>query len=68
MSTAAKFRILGIQQIAIGGLEKSALTNFWVNTLGIKKVGEYRAEVKFIYVMTITIKIIIITTTTERER
>ncbi len=47
MSSGAKpFRVLGIQQIAIGGLDKSVLTKFWVNTLGIEKVGEYKAEVR----------------------
>jgi hypothetical protein len=50
MSSAARpFRVLGIQQIAIGGLDKSALTKFWVNTMGIEKVGEYKAEVRLFF-------------------
>jgi len=39
------FRILGLQQIAIGGLDKSILVDFWVNKLGCMKVSEYISEV-----------------------
>lgn len=42
----SKFKVLGVQQIAIGGLDKAALSSFWVDTMGIKKVGSYRAEVR----------------------
>lgn len=38
------FRILGVQQIAIGGLDKGALQNLWVDVLGVEQVGEYRSE------------------------
>jgi len=38
------FRILGIQQIAVGGLDKGLLSQFWVNNLGLKKVGQYKSE------------------------
>jgi len=38
------FQILGIQQIAIGGLDKKLLSSLWVDTFGLKKVGEYVAE------------------------
>ena len=41
---ASSFKVLGIQQVAIGGLDKKALSAFWVDTLGVKKVGDYRAE------------------------
>ena len=41
---ASSFKVLGIQQVAIGGLDKGALSSFWVDMLGVKKVGEYRAE------------------------
>ena len=40
----SSFRVLGIQQVAIGGLDKGALSSFWVDKMGIKKVGDYRAE------------------------
>ncbi len=37
------FTILGIQQIAIGGPDLSALRSLWVDTLGVSKTGEYEA-------------------------
>lgn len=45
-STAAKkFKVLGVQQIAIGGLDKALLSKFWVDTMGVTKVGDYKSEV-----------------------
>lgn len=38
------FKILGIQQIAIGGLDKSKLSKFWVDLLGLTKVNEFKSE------------------------
>jgi len=38
------FKILGIQQIAIGGLDKSKLSKFWVNLLGLTKVNEFKSD------------------------
>ena len=38
------FRILGLQQIAIGGLDKQRLRALWVDTLGIEATGSYRSE------------------------
>lgn len=38
------FRILGIQQIAVGGLDKQALRRFWVDTLGLEPTGSFRSE------------------------
>ncbi len=38
------FRILGMQQIAIGGLDVGALRSLWVDTLGVEKVGDYTSE------------------------
>ena len=38
------FRVLGIQQVAIGGLDKGALSALWTGLLGIEKVGDYVAE------------------------
>jgi len=37
------FRILGLQQIAIGGLDKQRLRTLWVDTLGIEVTGTYRS-------------------------
>lgn len=38
------FNILGIQQIAIGGEDKSKLSTFWVDLLGITKTGDFKSE------------------------
>ena len=38
------FRILGIQQIAIGGLDKARLRTLWVDTLGLELGGNYVSE------------------------
>jgi lactoylglutathione lyase len=38
------FRILGIQQVAVGGLDKEKLRRLWVDTLGVAAVGSYRSE------------------------
>ncbi len=42
--TERPFRVLGVQQIAVGGLDKSALRRFWVDTLGLSSVRTYRSE------------------------
>jgi lactoylglutathione lyase len=36
--------VLGIQQIAVGGLDKRSLRGFWVDMLGLTPVGTYRSE------------------------
>ena len=38
------FRILGLQQIAIGALDKGKLRSFWIELLGLTKTGEFRSE------------------------
>lgn len=38
------FRILGLQQIAVGGLDLSGLRSLWVDTLGVEKVGDFESE------------------------
>lgn len=38
------FRVLGIQQIAVGSADKSALTQLWVDTLGLEVTGNYKSE------------------------
>jgi lactoylglutathione lyase len=38
------FRVLGLQQIAIGGLDKGRLRRLWVETLGLQVTGDYRSE------------------------
>jgi len=42
--TARPFRILGIQQIAIGGPRKAALRTLWVDLLGLAVQSSYRSE------------------------
>jgi lactoylglutathione lyase len=43
-STARPFRVLGVQQIAIGGPSKAALRGLWVDLLGVPAVGTFRSE------------------------
>ena len=38
------FRILGLQQIAVGGLDKGALRTLWIETLGLESHGSYQSE------------------------
>ena len=38
------FRILGLQQIAVGGTDKARLAALWVDTLGLAVTGTYRSE------------------------
>jgi lactoylglutathione lyase len=38
------FRILGIQQIAIGSTDKAKLRSLWVDILGLPLVGNFRSE------------------------
>jgi lactoylglutathione lyase len=37
------FKVLGIQQIAVGGLDKNKLRKLWVDTLGLEMAGSYRS-------------------------
>ena len=38
------FKVLGIQQIAVSGLDKTRLRSLWVDTLGLELSGTYRSE------------------------
>jgi lactoylglutathione lyase len=38
------FRVLGLQQIAVGGASKAALRTLWVDLLGLASEGSYRSE------------------------
>jgi lactoylglutathione lyase len=42
--TTRPFRVLGIQQIAIGGPDKHALAGLWVDLLGLTPTGRYTSE------------------------
>ena len=41
---ARPFRVLGLQQVAIGALDKAPLSALWEGLLGVEKVGSYRSE------------------------
>ena len=38
------FKILGIQQIAIGGPSKDRMKNLWVDMFGLSVTGNFRSE------------------------
>jgi lactoylglutathione lyase len=38
------FRVLGLQQIAVGGPDKRALRRLWIDLLGLTLEGEFRSE------------------------
>jgi lactoylglutathione lyase len=38
------FKVLGIQQVAIGAADKSALRRLWVDTLGLTPRGNFKSE------------------------
>jgi lactoylglutathione lyase len=38
------FKVLGIQQIAIGGTSKARLQKLWVDMLGLELTGSFRSE------------------------
>ncbi len=43
-STSRPFKVLGIQQIAIGGPSKRALQKLWVDMFGLEVTGSYRSD------------------------
>jgi lactoylglutathione lyase len=38
------FRVLGLQQIAVGSTDKQRLRHLWVDVLGLQVTGNYRSE------------------------
>ncbi len=42
--TERPFRVLGIQQIAIGGPSKTALRHLWVDLFGLSVTGTFRSD------------------------
>jgi len=38
------FSVLGVQQIAVGGVDKSVLRKLWVDTFGLTLTGTFRSE------------------------
>ena len=41
---ARPFKVLGIQQIAIGGPSKDALRKLWIDLLGVPQTGTFKSE------------------------
>lgn len=44
MSSERPFKVLGVQQIAIGGVSKERLRTLWVDKLGLPLTGQFRSE------------------------
>ena len=44
MSDARPFKVLGVQQIAIGGLDKQKLSKFWVDIMGLTYGHTYKSD------------------------
>jgi lactoylglutathione lyase len=42
--TTRPFKVLGIQQVAVGAANKSALRRLWVDTLGLTPHGSFKSE------------------------
>ena len=43
MTEPRPFRILGVQQIALGSADKARLARLWVDLLGLERTGSYRS-------------------------
>ncbi len=43
-SNARPFRVLGLQQVAVGGRDKAALRTLWCDLLGLPLTGTFRSE------------------------
>ena len=44
MNTERPFKVLGIQQVAIGAASKEKLRTLWVDQLGLAVTGQFRSE------------------------
>jgi len=44
MTVERPFRVLGVQQIAIGGPDKQRLRKLWVDVFGLEVTGTFRSE------------------------
>lgn len=42
--TSRPFTVLGVQQIAVGGVSKQALRRLWIDMLGLVQTGTFRSE------------------------
>jgi len=44
VASARPFRVLGLQQIAVGSVDKAPLRRLWVDLLGLTPAGTYKSE------------------------
>lgn len=44
MNTERPFRVLGIQQVAVGSLDKTGLRRLWVDVFGLSLHGSFKSE------------------------
>jgi lactoylglutathione lyase len=44
VNDARPFRVLGVQQVAVGGADRQRLRALWVDLLGLEPVGSYRSD------------------------
>ncbi|WP_425326720.1 VOC family protein [Pseudacidovorax intermedius] len=44
MTAERPFKVLGVQQIAIGGVDKQRLATLWVDMLGLEVTGTFKSE------------------------
>lgn len=44
MASPRPFQVLGVQQVAIGGLDKNKLRHFWVDIMGLRFGHSYTSE------------------------
>jgi lactoylglutathione lyase len=42
--SARPFKVLGLQQIAIGGPSKAALRHLWIDLFGLEQTGTFKSE------------------------
>jgi hypothetical protein len=43
-ATSRPFKILGLQQVAVGSTDSSSMQKLWVETFGLKKIGSFTSE------------------------
>ena len=43
-TTSRPFQVLGLQQIAMGNVDKGSLSNLWTNIFGVQKIGSFKSE------------------------
>jgi hypothetical protein len=43
-TTIRPFKILGLQQVAVGSTDTSSLKRLWLDVLGLEKIGEYSSQ------------------------